>query len=77
MSSFWLTIIKQQKSIKEISTFSNSGQGCQTQFWKGPRTISAKFALVYFSGFTEEDLNVKVYDGQTNDRWRMPSDGKS
>jgi hypothetical protein len=37
-----------------------------------PRTIPARFGLIWFRGF-REDLNVKVYDV----RRRMPSDGKS
>jgi len=37
-----------------------------------PRTIPARFGLIWFRGFRGEDLNVKVYDV----RW-MPSDGKS
>ena len=40
--------------------------------WDYPRTILAKFALIWFRGFRGEDLNVKVYDVR-----RMPSDGKS
>jgi len=38
-----------------------------------PRTIPARFGLIWFRGFSREDLNVKVYDG----RRRTPSDGKS
>ena len=37
-----------------------------------PRTIRAKFGLIWLRGFRGEDLNVKVYDVR-----RMPSDGKS
>jgi hypothetical protein len=37
-----------------------------------PKTIPARFGLIWFSGFRGEDLNVKVYDV----RW-TPSDGKS
>ena len=36
-----------------------------------PRTIPARFGLIWFRGFRGEDLN--VYDV----RRRMPSDGKS
>jgi hypothetical protein len=32
------------------------------QKWDYPRTIPAKFGLIWFSGFREEDLNVKVYN---------------
>jgi hypothetical protein len=28
-----------------------------------PRTIPARFGLIWFRGFRGEDLNVKVYDG--------------
>ena len=34
--------------------------------------LSAKFGLIWFRGFREEDLNVKAYDVR-----RTPSDGKS
>ena len=30
-----------------------------------PRTIPARFGLIWFRGFRGEDLNVKVYDGRT------------
>jgi hypothetical protein len=50
---------------KEISIFSNSSllewrAGLlDTIFkWDYPRTILAKFALIWFSGFRGEDLNV-------------------
>jgi hypothetical protein len=29
-----------------------------------PRTIPARFGLIWFRGFRGEDLNVKVYDGR-------------
>jgi hypothetical protein len=33
-----------------------------------PRTISARFGLIWFRGFKGEDLNVKAYDiRQTDD----------
>jgi hypothetical protein len=35
------------------------------------RTISARFDLIWFSGFRGEDLNVKVYNGR-----QTSSDGK-
>jgi hypothetical protein len=51
---------------KEISIFSNSSHfewraGLSDTILKGdhPRTIPAKFALIWFSGFRGEDLNVK------------------
>ena len=31
-----------------------------------PRTIPAKFALIWFSGFREEDLNVIFYQNMPN-----------
>jgi hypothetical protein len=31
-----------------------------------PRTISAKFALIWFSGFSGEDLNVIFYQNMSN-----------
>jgi hypothetical protein len=31
-----------------------------------PRTIPAKFALIWFSGFTGEDLNVIFYQNMPN-----------
>jgi len=37
-----------------------------------PRTIHARFSLIWFCGFRGEDLNVKAYDVL-----RTPSDGKS
>ena len=32
-----------------------------------PRTIPARFGLIWFRGFRGEDLNVKVYDVWTTD----------
>jgi hypothetical protein len=50
---------------KDISIFSNSSHfewraGLSDTILKGdhPRTIPAKFALIWFSGFRGEDLNV-------------------
>ena len=78
LSSFRL-IIKQQWTIEEISIFSNSSHlewrvGLSDTILKGthPRTIPARFGLIWFRGFWGEDLNVKVYDV-----WRTPSDGKN
>jgi hypothetical protein len=34
--------------------------------WDYPRTIPAKFALIWFSGFREEDLNVIFYQNMPN-----------
>jgi hypothetical protein len=72
-------IIKQQWTIEEISILSNSSHlewraGLSDIILKRthPRTIPARFGLIWFRGFRGEDLNVKVYDV----RW-TPSDGKS
>jgi hypothetical protein len=68
LSSFRF-IIKQQWTIKEISIFSNSSHlewraDLSDTILKGthPRTIPARFVLIWFRGFREEDLNVTVYD---------------
>jgi hypothetical protein len=68
LSSFRF-IIKQQWAIEEISILSNSSH---LEWWVGlldtilkgthPRTIPARFGLIWFRGFRGEDLNVKVYD---------------
>jgi hypothetical protein len=78
LSSFRF-IIKQQWTIEEISIFSNSSHlewraDLPDTILKGtyPRTIPARFGLIWFMGFRGEDLNVKVYDVR-----RTPSDGKS
>jgi hypothetical protein len=34
--------------------------------WDYPRTIPAKFGLIWFSGFREEDLNVIFYQNLPN-----------
>jgi hypothetical protein len=41
----------------------------QSKILKGthPRIIPARFGLIRFRGFRGEDLNVKVYDVQTED----------
>jgi hypothetical protein len=58
-------IIKQQWTIEEISIFSNSshiewraGLSDTILKWDYPRTIPAKFGLIWFSSFREDDLNV-------------------
>ena len=55
----------QQWTIEEISIFSNSSNfewkaKLSDTLLKGdhPRTIPAKFVLIWFSGFRGEDLNV-------------------
>jgi len=77
LSPFWF-IIKQQWTIEEIYIFSNISHlewrvGLSDTILKGthPRTIPARFGLIWFRGFKGEDLNVKVYYVRT------PSDGKS
>jgi methionine salvage enolase-phosphatase E1 len=74
LSSFRL-IIKQQWTIEEISIFSNSSHlewrvGLSDTILKGthPRTIPARFGLIWLRGFRGEDLNVKVYDVRRTDR---------
>jgi hypothetical protein len=61
-------IIKQQWTIEEISIFSNSSHlewrvGLSDIIVKGtlPRTIPARFGLIWFSGFRGKDLNVIFY----------------
>jgi hypothetical protein len=60
-------------TTKEISIFSNSSHfewraGLSDTLLKGdhPRTISAKFALIWFSGFRGKDLNVVFYQNMSN-----------
>ena len=72
MSSFWF-IIKQQWTIEEISIFSNNshlewkaGLSDTILKWDYPRNIPAKFGLIWFSGFREEDLNVIFYQNMSN-----------
>ena len=46
----------------------NGGRGCRTQFLKGthPGTIPARFGVIWFNGFREEDLNVIFYQTMPN-----------
>ena len=63
--------MKQKLTTKEISIF-----GKISHFeWRAadtilkrdhPRTIPAKFALIWFSGFSGEDLNVIFYQNMPN-----------
>jgi hypothetical protein len=60
-------------TTKEISILSNSSHsewsaGLSDTILKGdhPRTIPAKFALIWFSGFRGEDLNVNFYQNMSN-----------
>jgi hypothetical protein len=70
-------IIEQQWTIEEIYIFCNSSHlewraGLSDTILKGthPRTIPARFGLIWFRGFRGEDLNVKVYDvRQTDAKW--------
>ena len=59
--------------MTDISIFSNSSHfewraGLSDTILKGdhPRTIPAKFALIWFSGFRGEDLNVIFYQNMSN-----------
>jgi hypothetical protein len=68
LSSFWL-ILKQQWTIEEFSIFSNSSHlewraGLSDTILKG--TISARFGLIWFSGFRGEDSNVIFYQNMPN-----------
>jgi hypothetical protein len=60
-------------TTKDISIFSNSihfewRAGLSDKILKGdhPRTIPAKFALIWFCGFRGEDLNVIFYQNMSN-----------
>ena len=60
-------------TTNEISIFSNSSHfewraGLSDTLLKGDhtRTIPAKFGLIWFSDFREEDLNVIVYQNMPN-----------
>jgi hypothetical protein len=60
-------------TTKEISIFSNSSHlewraGLSDTILKGdhPMTIPAKYALIWFSGFRGEDLNVIFYQNMSN-----------
>jgi hypothetical protein len=60
-------------TTNEISIFSNSSHfewraGLSDTLLKGdyPRTIPAKFAFIWISGFRGEDLNVIVYQNMPN-----------
>ena len=71
----WTT---EQWTIEEISIFSNSSHlewraGLSDTILKGthPRTIPARFGLIWFSGFRGEELNVKVYDVRRTDNRRQ------
>ena len=68
LGTFWLKI-KQFWPFEEISIFSNGGHlgwraGLSDTILKG--THPARFGLIWFSGFREEDLNVIVYQNMPN-----------
>ena len=68
LGTFWLKI-KQFWPFEEISIFSNGGHlGWRAELsdtiLKG--THPARFGLILFSGFREEDLNVIVYQNMPN-----------
>jgi hypothetical protein len=63
----------QQWTIEEISIFSNSSHlewrvELSDTFlkWDYPRTIPARFGLIWFCGFRGEDLNVIFYQNMPN-----------
>jgi hypothetical protein len=65
--------LSQNELIEEISIFSNSSHLewnallLDTIFKRDyPRTIPVKFALIWFSGFRGEDLNVMFYQNMPN-----------
>ena len=67
---FWLKI---KQFWPFISIFSNGGHlgwraGLSDTILKGthPGTIPARFGLIWFSGFSEEDLNVIFYQNMPN-----------
>ena len=72
MGTFWLKI-EQFWPFEEISIFSNGGHlGNRTTLtdtilkWDYPRTIPARFGLIWFSGFRGKDLNVIFYQNMPN-----------
>ena len=72
LGTFWLKI-KQFWPFAEISIFSNGGHlgwraGLSDTILKGthPGIIPARFGLIWFSGFREEDLNKIFYQNMPN-----------
>jgi hypothetical protein len=74
LGTFWLRI-EQFWPFEEISIFSNGGY--MYLGWRAwlsdiilkrthPRTIPARFGLIWFSGFRGEDLNVIFYQNMPN-----------
>jgi hypothetical protein len=52
----------------ETAAILNGGRGLSDTILKGthPRTIPARFSVIWFSGFREEDLNVIFYQNMSN-----------
>ena len=82
LSSFRF-IIKQQWTIEEISIFSNSSHlewraGLSDSILKGthPRTIPARFGLIWFRGFKRRRFKCESLR-RTDGRRPTPSDDKS
>jgi hypothetical protein len=78
LGTFWLKL-EQFWPFEEISIFSNGGHlGYRTALTdtilKGthPRTIPARFHLIWFSGFRGEDLNVIFTKLWWNGPWMAP-----
>ena len=72
LGTFWLKI-EQFRPFEKNSIFSSSGHlewraGLSDTILKGtqPGTISARFGLIWFSGFRGEDLNVIFYQNMPN-----------
>jgi hypothetical protein len=76
LHSRWLLLLKIEiSSIVHCCFIINQNElkfNCSYMKGTHPRTIPARFGLIWFRGYKGEDLNVKVYDVR-----RMPSDGKS
>jgi hypothetical protein len=77
-------MLKQKWTIEEISIFSNSSHlewraGLSDTILKGihPGIIPARFGLIWFSGFREEDLNVIFYQNMPNlHNWYISAERK-
>ena len=66
-------LLQQQWTIEEISILSNSSHlewrvelSDTILKWDYPRTIPARFGLIWFSGFRGKDLNVIFYQNMSN-----------
>jgi hypothetical protein len=66
-------LLGEQWTIEEISIFGNSSHlewraGLSDTFLKEthPRTIPARFSVIWFRGFRGEDLNVIFYQNMSN-----------